>query len=330
MSYSRENVMKAKELFALKRTDAEARAIERKRELAEKFPEIGLIDGELALTGEKIFSAIREGRDGIEERIAALREENMSLRHRRSLLLLAHGYPADYSDLKYDCSLCADTGYVGIKMCSCMRRSLIEAGMASSGLSTLLHTQSFENFSTDYYRDDPEKYSRMCGNYQKARKFAEEFSLEDGEKKTRSMLFMGGTGLGKTHLSTAIARVLIGRGFDVYYNSAVGMISDFEHRRFGTGLVQNEGDDTSRYTECDLLILDDLGTEMINQFTVSCLYHVINTRLNMGKPTLINTNLPFAELRKLYGDRIASRLMGEYTVLSFCGTDVRKQKLMNQ
>ena len=124
-----------------------------------------------------------------------------------------------------------------------------------------------------------------------------------------------------------MARTVIERGYDVFYNSAVGMLSDFEYRRFGNGLVQNEGDDTARYTECDLLILDDLGTEVVNQFTLSCLYYVINTRLNLKKPTVISTNLLSSDLRKIYGDRIASRLMGEYTVFSFCGVDVRKQKL---
>ena len=108
------------------------------------------------------------------------------------------------------------------------------------------------------------------------------------------------------------------------------MISDFEYRSFGNGLVQNEGDDTARYTECDLLILDDLGTEVVNQFTLSCLYHVINTRLNLKKPTVISTNLLSADLRKTYGDRIASRLLGEYLVHPFYGVDVRKQRLMQQ
>ena len=166
----------------------------------------------------------------------------------------------------------------------------------------------------------------MCRNYQTVRRYAESFTLEEGKPMSGSLLFLGGTGLGKTHLSTAVARVVISRGYDVYYNSAVGMISDFECRRFGNGMAEGNGDDTVRYTECDLLIIDDLGTEVVNQFTLSCLYHVLNTRLNLQKPTLISTNLTSAELRKTYSDRITSRLIGEYLLIPFYGIDVRKQK----
>jgi DNA replication protein DnaC len=140
-------------------------------------------------------------------------------------------------------------------------------------------------------------------------------------------LLLGNTGLGKTHLSTAIARKVIERGYDVYYNSAVGMLSDFEYRRFGNGIAAEMTDDTARYVDCDLLIIDDLGTEVVNQFTLSCIYYVINTRLNLQKPMIINTNLSPAELRKVYTDRISSRLMGEFAVIPFYGTDIRKQKL---
>ena len=108
------------------------------------------------------------------------------------------------------------------------------------------------------------------------------------------------------------------------------MISDFESRRFGNGVASVSTDDTSAYTECDLLIIDDLGTEVVNQFTLSCLYHVINTRLNLQKPTIISTNLAPGELRKLYSDRISSRLTGEFQVIPFYGTDVRKQKLQTK
>ena len=166
----------------------------------------------------------------------------------------------------------------------------------------------------------------MKGIFATVKRYAEEFTIENGKPMPQSLFFYGGTGLGKTHLSTAVARKVIERGYDVFYNSAVGMISDFEFRRFGNGLAQSDGDDTARYTECDLLIIDDLGTEVVNQFTLSCLYHVINTRLNLQKPTLINTNLSSAELRKVYTDRITSRLTGEFLLIPFFGIDVRKQK----
>jgi DNA replication protein DnaC len=105
------------------------------------------------------------------------------------------------------------------------------------------------------------------------------------------------------------------------------MISDFEFKRFGNAVAQSDGDDTVKYIDCDLLIIDDLGTEVVNQFTLSCLYHVINTRLNLGRPTIISTNLSIEDIQKKYTDRITSRLLGEYVLCLFVGTDVRAQKL---
>ena len=190
-----------------------------------------------------------------------------------------------------------------------------------------MRSQSFENFSLDYYKQNPKDFEIMSRNYQNLVGYAKGFSMEKDRPMPSSLLLLGGTGLGKTHLSTSIARVVIERGYDVYYNSAVGMLSDFEHRRFGNGLVSGEADDTARYTECDLLIIDDLGTETVNQFTLSCIYHVLNTRLNLGKPTIVNTNLKTDEFCKFYGDRIASRLTGEFLLVPFFGADIRKQRI---
>ena len=166
----------------------------------------------------------------------------------------------------------------------------------------------------------------MEQNLRAVRDYAQTFAT-DGEHPPESLLFLGGTGLGKTHLSTAVARVVIERGYDVFYSSAVGMVSDFECRRFGNGMAPGDADNTERYISCDLLILDDLGTEVVNQFTQSCLYYVLNCRLNMGRPTIVSTNLGAADLRRTYSDRITSRLLGEFRLIPFYGVDVRKQKL---
>jgi DNA replication protein DnaC len=139
-------------------------------------------------------------------------------------------------------------------------------------------------------------------------------------------LLIGGTGLGKTHLSTSVAKAVIERGFDVLYVSAIDMFSDFEKKQFGNG--EGYVDNTRRYFECDLLIIDDLGTELTNQFTVSCLYNVINSRINSARSTFINTNLSKKEIESKYAERITSRLFGEYYPLVFSGIDIRKQKMM--
>ena len=329
MGYNKENFKRIRAEYETKAFAAQEEADARRDELYAAIPELYEMDRRLSQFGLRIMKAALAS-ENTEEKIAELRAENERITRARATLLASRGYPADYSEPKYECTACRDTGYVGIKMCSCMRQRLVEAGMYSSGLGALMQKQTFENFSCEYYRTSPDAYRVMEDNYRYLRRYAENFTLEAGKAIPESLLFLGGTGLGKTHLSTAIARVVTERGYDVFYNSAVGMISDFESRRFGNGVAAITTDDTSAYTACDLLIIDDLGTEVVNQFTLSCLYHVINTRLNLQKPTIISTNLAPGEMRKLYSDRISSRLTGEFQVIPFYGTDVRKQKLQTK
>ena len=326
MGYRKENYKNIREEYETKAFAVQKEADARRAEVYADIPAVKELDARLSSFGLRIMQAALHGGD-TQGAIAALRAENETILAARAELLRIHGYPADYTEPHYACDKCKDSGYVGIQMCECMRMRLIEAGMESSGLGTLMRTQSFENFSLDYYRKNPEELARMEHNYKVVRAYAENFSMERGKPMPQSLLFLGGTGLGKTHLSTAVARQVIERGYDVFYNSAVGMISDFEFRRFGNSLAPTEGDNTERYTECDLLIIDDLGTEVVNQFTLSCLYHVLNTRLNLQKPTVISTNLNSNELRKVYSDRIISRLIGEYMLIPFYGTDIRRQKI---
>ncbi len=328
MGYNKDNFKRIRAEYGVKSFRAQADADARREELYAKIPQLREYDSQLSNFGLRIMDAALKGGDTAGA-IATLRRENEHIREMRNDLLRKNGYDVDYSDPRYECAECRDTGYVGIKMCKCMRNRLIEAGMESSGLSGLMKRQSFENFSLDYYNTDPQARQVMTRNFHTVRQYAREFSIEADRPMPKSLLFLGGTGLGKTHLSTAVARTVIERGYDVYYNSAVGMISDFEFKRFGSSVAQSDGDDTVKYIDCDLLIIDDLGTEVVNQFTLSCLYHVINTRLNLGRPTIISTNLTSAELRKIYSDRITSRLTGEYLLIPFFGVDVRKQKIQN-
>lgn len=329
MGYNRENFKRIRAEYEGKAFRAQANADERREELYGAIPELRPLDAQRSAFGLRIMqTALSNG--NTEAMISALREENERMSQMRGSLLEAHGYPRDYDEVRYECMQCRDTGYVGIRMCRCMHRALIEAGMESSGLASLMRTQSFDNFSLEYYAEDPKAYRVMEEHYRNLYQYAHRFSIEQGKPMPSNLLFLGGTGLGKTHLSTAVARVVIERGYDVYYNSAVGLVSDFESRRFGNGLAAETSDDIARYVECDLLIIDDLGTEVVNQFTLSCLYYVLNTRLNRNRPMIVNTNLMPADLRKIYSDRIASRLTGEFSVLPFYGTDVRRQKLQKK
>jgi len=192
----------------------------------------------------------------------------------------------------------------------------------------LIATKTFDNFDPDYQKGDPRVADNNRLIYQYCRKYAASFS----DVGAPNLLFIGATGLGKTHLSAAIAGEIISQGYDVVCETAQNFFADFEFERFERPYGSREAGDgskTDKYFECDLLILDDLGTEMTNQFTVSCLYNMMNTRLNRGKAMIINTNLTRDELKKRYADRITSRLFGEFLPLIFMGQDMRSLKLGN-
>ncbi len=322
MAFRRQEYTKANALLAERKLRAEQNAERKLADIHRKLPEIKAIDASLGKTERKIIDAIRLGRDGIEERIASLEAETNALWARRAELLADNGYPEDYTEPEYFCPDCKDSGYIDGKMCICKRRALVMAGYESSGVGALMGSQSFDTFSFDYYTGDALKTAKH--SYDTAKKYAEGFS-GDGDG---NLLFVGGTGLGKTHLSTAVAVAVIERGFDVKYETAQNIIADFEDKQFrGAHTSADDEDPTERYFDCDLLIIDDLGTEMTNQFTLSALYNLMNTRINRGKAMLISTNLSSAEMRRRYSDRITSRLFGEFSVLLFEGGDIRAAKL---
>lgn len=323
MGYNAENYRRIRAEYENKFNRARELADMRREELARVVPGVREIDAQLGRVGLEVMGAILVGGKATGEQVEQIKSKNLALQQKRAELLRKYGYPEDYSDVHYECEKCSDSGFADGRMCSCMKKALILAGCESSGLGQLMRTQSFDNFSLDYYNSSPEEHENMERNLGVIRRFAEEFhGVGSG-----NLLLMGGTGLGKTHLSSAMARVIIESGYDVYYTGASGMLSDFERERFGNSSVPGGGEDTGRYFECDLLIIDDLGTEVTNQFTVSCLFNVINTRLNLGRSTVISTNLTPVELKGRYTDRIVSRLLGEYRTLRFVGHDVRAQRL---
>ena len=325
MAFNAENYRRIRADYETKYKRAQDDADRRRELLHQNVPGVREIDNLLSRVGLDIMQAIVKGGSTTGVEVDEIRRRNLKLQARRAELLRQHGYPEDYSDVKYECPLCSDSGYVDGKMCSCMKKELVMAGCESSGMGHLMRTQSFDNFSLDYYARNKAEYGEMERNLSVALRFSEGFS----GRGSGNLLLMGGTGLGKTHLCSAMARVIIERGYDVYYTGAQGMISDFERERFGnsSGGLASGGEDTSRYFECDLLIIDDLGTEVTNQFTVACLFNIINTRLSQGMPTIINTNLSAGDMKARYSDRIVSRLLGEYRTLRFVGHDVRAQKL---
>ena len=318
MGYNRDDLIRIKAEYREKYQRARRNADMRADEVYLKIPRIKEIDVALSRTALEIMSAVTNGKESAEEALARVRAKNATLMEERGALLKSAGYPEDYTDVHYDCERCGDTGYIDGRMCDCMKRELVMAGYQSSGLGKLISTQSFENFSLDYYKTGGANYRNMELYFTSLRSFAQGFTADT----YKNFLLVGGTGLGKTHLSTSVAKAVIERGFDVLYVSAIDMFADFEQKQFGNG-----EDNTRRYFDCDLLIIDDLGTELTNQFTVSCLYNVINSRINTARSTFINTNLSKKEIETKYAERITSRLFGEYYPLVFTGVDIRKQKI---
>ncbi len=307
--------------FDRKRNEAESNAQFDISGVHLQFPRIAEIDRALSRTAAELLGAVLEGGD-VYPTIEKMRVENDRLQAERAALLEEYGLPANIGEPDYECKKCGDRGYVNGRMCECFRRALVKETIRSSGIGRLVETQSFDNFSTDYYKDDERSFRQFCDVILPyCRDFVEEF----GPDNARNALFIGGTGLGKTHLSTSIAKGVIERGYDVIYGTAQNVFRDFERQQFGRPGAESE-DLTEKYFECDLLIIDDLGTELTNNFTVSCLYNLINTRINGKKPMIISTNLSQNELRSRYEDRVTSRLFGEFDPLFFIGKDVRFKK----
>ncbi len=333
MSFNQENYRRIRQEYEGKYLRAREDADRRRAEVAREIPMLKRIDAQLSETGLELMRISMENAGDEAARAAALSQlqrKNSELQACKAKLLTEAGYPADYTALRYECEACSDTGFSDDgRMCACMREKLILAGYESSGLGALLREQRFDNYSLDYFRGDERVFRTMSHAYHTLREYAEQFRV-GGEQPSGSLLLMGGTGLGKTHLSTAVAGVVLRAGYDVVYTTALTLLGDFEMARFGnSGAAGDVGvtANTARYFDCDLLIVDDLGTEVSNQFTTSCLYNVINTRLSLRRPTIISSNCMQDELRRRYWDRITSRLFGEYKVLLFLGTDVRAQKV---
>lgn len=311
--------------------DALARKLEfenRRAEVYEKIPEIRKIDRKLASTA---FSVLREsmetGKDP-QHAILALKEDNLALQKKRGSLLRQFGYDENHLIETPLCQRCSDSGYHENKLCICVKERY--ARLLTKQLSTILPIEK-ENFSTfrlDFYSTTPDSrlqispLENMSWILDTCKEYAANFSL----RKSENLLMHGSTGLGKTFLSSCIAAAVSEKGHSVAYDTAINIVAAYETLKFGTGDGTAAADRTASYERADLLIIDDMGTEMGTAFTVSALYNLINTRLMSRRPMIINTNLMPEQFSQKYSPAVASRLIGDFVPLRFMGEDIRQRR----
>lgn len=326
MGYEKDVLSRARTRY-FEHTDNHKKTVrERQERVYREIPELKTIDRQLSATMAQVMAlAFRQG-DDPKEAVEQVRRENQSLQNRRQQLLSAAGYGENYLDDGPLCRKCSDTGYVGKHICSCFEKFCQEEQRKE--LTSLLSSQEsdFDDFNLNYYSTvvDPtygvSPREQMEIVYETAVDYARKFSLH-----SRSLLMNGGTGLGKTFLSACIARAVVEKGYSVVYDSAISLFSCLEKQKFGSA-TEEELKMAQRIFDADLLILDDLGTEMNTAFIPSALYSIVNGRILSGKPTIISSNLSMGELGRRYSPQIASRLMGEYVNLVFLGSDIRLQR----
>lgn len=324
MAYSREIYLKAREELQRRRSTAESERNRRHDEICLQFPEILEIEREMARTGAEAVRAIGMGQDATKY-IEKISKANLGAQKMRESILLENGYPKDYLEIHYTCPDCQDTGYNGQNACSCYFELVKKYAFDEVSKGTPLSLMSFDSFKLDYYplTKDPDSglvpREHMSNIFSFCQMYANDFSL-----KSKSLLLLGRTGLGKTHLSLAIAGEVSKKGYSVVYDSAQNILNKIEKEHFRRS--ESSSDTLSAVCDCDLLIIDDLGTEFQTNFTLSAIYNIINNRSLTSLPTIISTNLGHKGLTEKYGERIASRIVGEYFTLGFCGNDIRQLK----
>ena len=333
MAYEQNVIRRATERLEDQRRRREDQQNARRREIYAAIPRVAEIDRQLRRTIVDIIAAsLRQGNDPVPA-IGVIRDKNLDLQAERAELLVAHGYPADALDDKPACPKCNDTGWRGAVMCQCLKNLCAQEQIKELSKLLDLGEQSFDTFSLDVYspspwrgsgispRENMEMVYEICLNY--AQKF--------GRFYFNNLFLSGAPGLGKTFLSACIARTVSENGFSVVYDTAVNIFSRFEDKKFSRDAddTREARDETRRYLSCDLLILDDLGSEMTTPLVQSALYTLINSRLTADRRTVISSNLSMEDVRRRYAPQIASRLEGEYRVLPFFGEDIhllRKQR----
>ncbi len=297
---------------------------ERRAEALGRFPRLEEIEREEKQLAFNLIRSILKSENIVEE----LEAQSHKLRQERQAILRDGGYPSDYLLMAYNCEKCKDTGIVDTSFCTCRNKILTEELYKLSGIAQSIVTQNFSTFDPSIFRanrNNDELYSprEMIQAYrERTLRYAQE-----GYKKGENLLFTGSVGTGKTFLLNCIAKELMDRGVFVFYESAVTLmkiLTDYQFSKMSERPAV-EGK-FSLVKNAQVLIIDDLGTELSSSVNTSHLFDLLNDRLIRGLSTLISTNLSLEEIRDYYDERIFSRILGEYEILSVFGDDLRISK----
>lgn len=301
---------------------------ERKDQLNKLIPELASIDRDISSTSMSLTRDIIANPDRREEIAETLKRSVKSLAAQKQQLLLDAGYPQNYLEPIYTCSDCKDTGFINNEKCHCLKKEIINFAYAQSNLDHILKSENFEHFSLDVYSDQVDSNIGKSPRDIAARnhKVCYNFTADFG-KTFDNLILYGQAGLGKTFLCNCIAKELLDHSKSVIYLTAFNLFKLLENYRFHNDESGISYETIQEIYQCDLLIIDDLGTELNNAFTTSELFSLINARLLDEKPIVISTNLSPNGLANQYSDRIVSRIFGNYKVLNFIGSDIRLQQL---
>lgn len=300
---------------------------ERKETLYKDLPRLSEISDAIASLSVR---AVRHRFAGSSDEHDACKKEIARLSSERKALLLAGGYPEDYLSMQYDCPDCEDTGFIDGEKCHCFKKAAVELLYMKSNIREILQKENFTHFSFDYYSDTMKNGATGFSAREtakeavrQARHFVDTFDCE-----FHNLFFYGNTGVGKTFLSNCIAKELIDRSYCVIYFTAFDLFDSLAKNTFQK--TYDSSDIQEDILSCDLLIIDDLGTELTNSFVTSALFQCLNERLMRKKSTIISTNLSLGQFSELYSERIFSRITSNYTMIKLIGNDIRIQKRLEK
>jgi len=308
----------------LLRSNAQKKIEQRRQKIYEEFPRLYEIEKELSDIGLKTIKLVI-GRYS-EDELTKLKDKSLKLSSEKKHILQENGYNLNYEDA-YNCKTCQDLGFLNGLQCNCLKQRVIEKYYEMSNLSRILDKENFDSFNINYYSTEADPKTGVSPRdnmemiYTRSVNFVNNF-----DDTYTNLLFQGRTGLGKTFLSNCIARELLQKGKTVIYATSPQVFRLAENGRFNREENHNQQPFLDMILSVDLLIMDDLGTELTSRVTSADLFNIINTRLLNKKSTIISTNLSLKELEKYYTDRIVSRIMGEYTLFNFKGEDIRVMK----